>query len=60
MKPLALRKFLRERGVADFKLPDRFETLDALPMTAVGKIDKQGLRARIAHAIAANQSLTTA
>ncbi|WDL80915.1 (2,3-dihydroxybenzoyl)adenylate synthase [Aeromonas bestiarum] len=60
LKPLALRKFLRERGVADFKLPDRFETLDALPMTAVGKIDKQGLRARIAHAIAANQSLTTA
>ena len=25
-------------------------------MTAVGKIDKQGLRARIAHLIAANQS----
>ncbi len=60
LKPLALRKFLRERGVADFKLPDRFETLDALPMTAVGKIDKQGLRARIAYLIAANQSLTTA
>ena len=53
-------KFLRERGVADFKLPDRFETLDAPPMTAVGEIDKQGLRARIAHLIAANQSLTTA
>lgn len=60
LKPLALRKFLRERGVADFKLPDRFETLDALPMTAVGKIDKQGLRARIAHLIAASQPLTTA
>ncbi|MGE6266957.1 (2,3-dihydroxybenzoyl)adenylate synthase [Aeromonas media] len=60
LKPLALRKFLRERGVADFKLPDRFETLDALPMTAVGKIDKQGLRARIAQVIAAGQPLTTA
>ncbi|WP_429168453.1 (2,3-dihydroxybenzoyl)adenylate synthase [Aeromonas rivipollensis] len=60
LKPLALRKFLRERGVADFKLPDRFETLDALPMTAVGKIDKQGLRARIAEIIAASQPLTTA
>lgn len=57
LKPLALRKFLRERGVADFKLPDRFETLDALPMTAVGKIDKQGLRARIAHLIAAGNPL---
>ena len=60
LKPLALRKFLRARGVADFKLPDRFETLDALPMTAVGKIDKQGLRARIAEIIAAGQPLTTA
>ncbi len=60
LKPLALRKFLRERGVADFKLPDRFETLDARPMTAVGKIDKQGLRARIAEIIAAGQPLTTA
>ncbi|MFQ2108374.1 (2,3-dihydroxybenzoyl)adenylate synthase [Aeromonas rivipollensis] len=60
LKPLALRKFLRERGVADFKLPDRFETLDALPMTAVGKIDKQGLRARIAEIIAAGQPLATA
>ncbi|MGY3901251.1 (2,3-dihydroxybenzoyl)adenylate synthase [Aeromonas lusitana] len=52
LKALALRKFLRSRGVAEFKLPDRFEILDALPMTAVGKIDKQGLRARIAQAIA--------
>ncbi|MEN9534188.1 MAG: hypothetical protein RIQ83_3412 [Pseudomonadota bacterium] len=60
LKPLALRKFLRARGVADFKLPDRFETLDALPMTAVGKIDKQGLRARIAEIIAASQPQTTA
>ncbi|NEX83157.1 (2,3-dihydroxybenzoyl)adenylate synthase [Aeromonas rivipollensis] len=60
LKPLALRKFLRERGVADFKLPDRFEILDALPMTAVGKIDKQGLRAQIAEIIAAGQPLTTA
>lgn len=52
LKALALRKFLRSRGVAEFKLPDRFEILDALPMTAVGKIDKQGLRARIAQSLA--------
>lgn len=52
LKALALRKFLRSRGVAEFKLPDRFEILDALPMTAVGKIDKKGLRERIAHSLA--------
>jgi 2,3-dihydroxybenzoate-AMP ligase len=43
----ALRRFLREQGVADYKIPDRFERLDALPLTAVGKIDKQRLRAQL-------------
>jgi 2,3-dihydroxybenzoate-AMP ligase len=41
----ALRKFLRAQGVADYKIPDRFERLDALPLTPVGKTDKQRLRA---------------
>ncbi|MDM5138216.1 (2,3-dihydroxybenzoyl)adenylate synthase [Aeromonas bestiarum] len=59
LKALALRKFLRSRGVAEFKLPDRFEILNALPMTAVGKIDKKGLRERIAQSVAANQPQTT-
>jgi 2,3-dihydroxybenzoate-AMP ligase len=48
MKSIALRKFLRGLGVADYKLPDRFEQLDQLPMTAVGKVDKTRLRQRIA------------
>lgn len=60
LRALALRKFLRSRGVAEFKLPDRFEILEALPMTAVGKIDKKGLRERIAQSVAANQPLITA
>ncbi|AXA91155.1 (2,3-dihydroxybenzoyl)adenylate synthase [Massilia sp. YMA4] len=40
-----LRKYLREQGVAEFKLPDRFRMLDKLPLTAVGKTDKVRLRA---------------
>ena len=43
----ALRRFLRSQEVADHKIPDRFERLEALPLTAVGKIDKQALRARL-------------
>ncbi|WP_281404322.1 (2,3-dihydroxybenzoyl)adenylate synthase [Streptomyces roseirectus] len=35
--------FLRERGLAPYKVPDRIETLDALPVTAVGKTDKKAL-----------------
>ncbi|WP_437693472.1 (2,3-dihydroxybenzoyl)adenylate synthase [Sorangium sp. So ce176] len=40
--------FLRERGVAQYKVPDRIEWLDALPTTSVGKVDKKALRLWIA------------
>ena len=36
-----LRDFLREQGLADFKLPDRLETVAALPLTGLGKVDKK-------------------
>jgi non-ribosomal peptide synthetase component E (peptide arylation enzyme) len=45
IKASQLRKFLRAQGVADYKLPDRFELVNSMPLTAVGKIDKQKLRA---------------
>lgn len=48
LKSTALRKFLRGLGLADYKLPDRFVHIDALPMTAVGKVDKNYLRRRAA------------
>ncbi|MGL4407563.1 MAG: (2,3-dihydroxybenzoyl)adenylate synthase [Zoogloea sp.] len=41
---LALRKFLRGEGLADYKIPDRFEWVPKMPLTAVGKIDKNTLR----------------
>ncbi|POZ62366.1 (2,3-dihydroxybenzoyl)adenylate synthase [Chromobacterium alticapitis] len=53
LKSVALRRFLREIGVADYKLPDRFELLNALPLTHVGKIDKQALRGMLAAAAGA-------
>jgi 2,3-dihydroxybenzoate-AMP ligase len=40
-----LIEFLKkERHIATFKLPERLELIDALPMTNVGKIDKKELR----------------
>ncbi len=36
--------FLGERGLAPYKIPDRIEALDALPVTAVGKTDKGALK----------------
>jgi 2,3-dihydroxybenzoate-AMP ligase len=42
-----LGAFLRGRGLAGYKAPDRIETVDALPLTPVGKVDKNALRERI-------------
>ena len=48
LKGIVLRRFLRGLGLADYKLPDRFVHIDALPVTAVGKVDKNRLRRRVA------------
>jgi 2,3-dihydroxybenzoate---[aryl-carrier protein] ligase len=39
-----LNQFLVGRGVARFKLPERVECLAELPLTKVGKVDKNALR----------------
>lgn len=42
-----LNVFLRDRGVAAYKLPDRLAVVDALPRTGIGKIDRAALRREI-------------
>jgi 2,3-dihydroxybenzoate-AMP ligase len=39
--------FLRERGVAAYKHPDRVIAVETMPLTAVGKIDKKALSASL-------------
>ncbi|MEV0442335.1 (2,3-dihydroxybenzoyl)adenylate synthase [Streptomyces spectabilis] len=48
LKPLAMKRFVRERGLAAYKVPDRVEFVDAFPQTGVGKISKKDLRAAAA------------
>lgn len=43
-----LQAFLRERGIAAYKIPDRFEFIARMPRTPIGKIDKPALRHGIA------------
>lgn len=43
-----LKHALHAMGLADYKLPDRFEFIDELPLTPLRKIDRKALRARIA------------
>lgn len=39
-----LSRFLHERGLAHYKIPDRYQFTSSLPKTAVGKIDKRQLQ----------------
>jgi 2,3-dihydroxybenzoate-AMP ligase len=39
-----LLRFLHERGLAAYKIPDRIEFVAALPQTKFGKVDKKTLR----------------
>ncbi|MDF2662681.1 MAG: 2,3-dihydroxybenzoate-AMP ligase [Paenibacillus sp.] len=48
-----LRSFLRERGLAAYKIPDRMEFVDSFPQTGVGKVSKKALREAIAGKLAA-------
>lgn len=43
-----LRRMLRDRGLADYKLPDRLEVVAKLPLTGLGKVDKKALTAALA------------
>lgn len=43
-----LVEFLAGRGIAKFKLPERLEPVGELPLTSVGKVDKQALRDDVA------------
>ena len=40
-------RFLLEQGLAKFKLPERVELVEAIPLTNVGKVSKKDLRADI-------------
>ncbi|WP_246342610.1 (2,3-dihydroxybenzoyl)adenylate synthase [Actinomadura verrucosospora] len=42
-----VKDFLRDRGLAAYKWPDRLETADAFPRTPVGKVSKKALAARL-------------
>ncbi|RKT55497.1 (2,3-dihydroxybenzoyl)adenylate synthase [Saccharothrix australiensis] len=42
-----LRRFVRERGVAAFKVPDLVQVVEEFPVTGVGKTSKRELRAAL-------------
>lgn len=46
-RPVALKAWIRSRGLADFKVPDQIVMVDSFETTAVGKISRKELRAQL-------------
>ncbi|GAB3578804.1 (2,3-dihydroxybenzoyl)adenylate synthase [Amycolatopsis endophytica] len=55
-RPAEFKRFLRERGLAEFKLPDRIRIVAEFPHTPVGKVSKAALRQAIARALRGEES----
>lgn len=51
LRALELRKLLMDKGLADYKIPDRFEFVDSFPKTSFGKVNKKQLRKLISEKI---------
>ncbi|MDQ0418064.1 2,3-dihydroxybenzoate-AMP ligase [Croceifilum oryzae] len=45
--PSEIRRFLQDRGLAAYKIPDRIEYIDQFPKTPLGKVSKKMLRQMI-------------
>ncbi len=45
LKAVVLRRHLMELGIAQYKLPDQIKLIECLPLTAVGKVDKNNFAA---------------
>ncbi|MFC8708222.1 (2,3-dihydroxybenzoyl)adenylate synthase [Streptomyces anulatus] len=56
LKAVAVKRFVRERGLAAYKVPDRVEFVDAFPQTGVGKVSKKDLRTAAARTTSSSPS----
>jgi acyl-CoA synthetase len=50
-----MAEHMRAAGIARYKWPERIETIDALPLTKVGKLHKEPLREDIRRKLLAAQ-----
>jgi 2,3-dihydroxybenzoate-AMP ligase len=50
-----VREFMTGQGLAAFKLPERLELTDHIPLTKIGKIDKRALREDVAAKLATTE-----
>ncbi len=58
-RPAELRSWIRGRGLAGYKIPDRILFMDALPETGVGKMSRRDLRAAVREHLAADPAMSS-
>jgi 2,3-dihydroxybenzoate-AMP ligase len=51
---VALKAWVRERGLAQYKVPDQIVFVDAFPETAVGKTSRRDIRSALRDRFAAS------
>ncbi|MBT9384540.1 AMP-binding protein [Pseudooceanicola sp. CBS1P-1] len=56
LKPVELRKFMRARQIAAFKIPDEIRFVDGFGITAVGKISRRQLRSQLRAEVLADEA----
>ncbi|MGG3939862.1 (2,3-dihydroxybenzoyl)adenylate synthase [Peribacillus psychrosaccharolyticus] len=54
-KARELKQFLKDRGLAAYKIPDRVEFMEAFPKTPLGKVSKKALRQLISDKLRASR-----
>ena len=54
---MELNRYLTEKRIARFKLPERLEIVDLFPLTAMGKVSKKELRKAIAAKLTAEREM---
>ncbi|MEU5699062.1 (2,3-dihydroxybenzoyl)adenylate synthase [Streptomyces aurantiacus] len=60
LKPATVKRFVREHGVAAYKVPDLVEFVDTFPQTGIGKVSKKTLRSAAAPVAPAAPAAPTA
>ena len=55
-KARELKQFLKDRGLAAYKIPDRVEFMEAFPKTPLGKVSKKALRQLISDKLRASRT----
>lgn len=57
LRTIDIKRWIKQRGLADFKVPDQVIFVSSFATTAAGKISRKQLRAQLSHSLIKNHDL---